>query len=448
MVKPRMRKLTQIGIAALALAVIGSGATLAGETGKAIPQPKVDGLPVAAADRRVDLSLPGFTRPTGITNPLFPVSQQASVLFTGRVDDKPFRAEVTLLPFTRIVVWEGIEVETLVSQYVGYLDGRVQEVAYDLYAQADDGSVWFFGGDVSDFRDGVITTKEGSWLAGKDGPPSMIMPGKPKVGDAFRAENIPGIAFEEVTVSAIDHVHEGALRSIPGSLVVRELHFDATYDEKTFVPGYGAVFTSSDGDVEALVLAVPTDALSGPVPADLATLTSSALSSFEAAGDKDWKAATAAVEAMQAAWERVAAAGMPKPIEPILGEAVKALAAAVEQRSAAKARQAAIETARWSLDLQLRHRPAAEIDRARFDLWAAQVLVDAAAEKASGVNSDMFTLMLIRDRILHTLGADTSQRLNIQLGKLMSAAADEEFDAASEAADKLREIIAGVKSAQ
>ena len=59
----------------------------------------------------------------------------------------------------------------------------------------------------------------------------------------------------------------------------------------------------------------------------------------------------------------------------------------------------------------------------------------------------MFTLTLIRDRILAKLDAETAQNLNIELGELMTAAADEEFDAAGEAAGKLREIVAGVKPA-
>ena len=138
---------------------------------------------------------------------------------------------------------------------------------------------------------------------------------------------------------------------------------------------------------------------------------------------------------------------MPKPIKPLLGEALKSLAAAVEKRNVAKARQAAIETARWAFDLQLRHRPVVEVNLARFDLWAAQALVDAAAKNAEGVNGDMFTLMIYRDRILKSLDADTAQSLNIQLGELMTAAADEEFDAASEAAEKLREIAGGAKPA-
>src|SRR5438128_1849482 len=101
-----------------------------------IPQPIVSGIPVAPDSARVDLTVPTFSHPTHVTNPLFPVSRQLSVLFVGHVEGKPFRTEVTLLPYTRIIEWEGHRTETLVSQYVAYLDGRLQEVAYDKYAQA------------------------------------------------------------------------------------------------------------------------------------------------------------------------------------------------------------------------------------------------------------------------------------------------------------------------
>src|SRR5215213_450165 len=144
----------------------------AGEEGsRRIPQPPVPGdIPVAPESKRVDLSMPTFSDPTNVTNPLFPVSNQDSVLMVGHVDGKPFRTEVTLLPETRIIEWQGQRIETLVSQYTAYLDGRIQEVAYDLYAQADDGSVWYFGEDVADFEDGAIVTKEGPGSSAKTVP--------------------------------------------------------------------------------------------------------------------------------------------------------------------------------------------------------------------------------------------------------------------------------------
>ena len=445
------RRTLQTSVAALTLIIAlgGGGAAIAGDVGTPIPQPKVD-IAVADSAKRVDLTLPAFSRPTEVTNPWFPVSKQEAILHTGVVDGKAFRTEVTLLPYTRIVEWNGIQVETLVSQYTAFLDGRIQEAAFDLYAQADDGSVWYFGEDVSDFRDGLIFSREGTWLAGKDGPPNMIMPGKPKVGQVFRAENMPGIAFEEVTLTSVDNTIDGPLGPITGVVSGSELHMDGkSLSEKNFGPGYGEIRTvdKDSGDVEAMTLGIPADALSEPVPAELTALTDGALSIFEATGNKNWKSAAKSAEAIESAWKNLSATAMPKPVRQLLGEALKSLTGAIEKRSMVKARQAAIETARWSFDLQLRHRPVIEINLARFDLWAAQVLVDAAAKDAGAVNGDMFTLTLIRDRLLGALGQDTIQNLNVALADLITASADEEFDAASAAAGKLREIVAGVKPA-
>ena len=158
----------------------------------------------------------------------------------------------------------GQPVETLVSQYVAYLDGRIEEVALDHYAQADDGSVWYFGEDVFDYSDGAIVDTEGTWLAGKDGPAAMIMPADPKVGDVYRAENIPGVVFEEVRVKDVDKTAQGPRGPVAGAMVARELHVDGTRDDKAFAPGYGEFFTGAGGDVEAMALAVRTPTRPGP----------------------------------------------------------------------------------------------------------------------------------------------------------------------------------------
>jgi hypothetical protein len=414
-----------------------------GEGGsKTIPQPVVlDDIPTAPQGKRVDLATPSFSDPTSVTNPLFPVSKQESVLMVGRVDGKPFRTEVTLLPDTRIIEWQGQQVETLVSQYTAYLDGRIHEVAYDFYAQADDGSVWYFGEDVFNFKEGYIADTHGTWIAGKDGPAAMIMPSDPKVGDVYRPENIPGFVFEEVTVKSTDKTLDGPLGTIHGGLVVDELHTDGTTEDKTFAPGYGEFYTAGGGDVEALALAVPTDAASGPTPAELQTLSSGALDVFDAARSGNWDAASATVEKMSAAWETYRAGEVPKLIEPRMSDALGSLAEAVDARDAAQAQQAAIDASQWSLDLQLRYRPQTEIDRARFDLWAARLTVDAAAGDAAAVNGDLFTLDYIRDRILHTLDSADATRVNSALEELQTAVDEEDLAAASDAAKRLRDIL-------
>jgi hypothetical protein len=234
-------------------------------------------LPVAPAHQRVDLVAPPFSNPTSVTNPLFPISRLASVVLNGRVDGKPFRTETTLLPDTRIIEWSpGQCVKTLVSQYVAYLGGRIGEVALDFYAQADDGSVWYFGEDVYNYERGVVADTSGTWLAGKEGPAAMIMPATPRIGHVNRHENIAGLVWEEVAVKAAGKTVDGPRGPVPGAMVGRELHDDGTFSDKVFAPGYGEFYTAHEGDVEALALAIPTDSLPGPPPAELRKLSSGA----------------------------------------------------------------------------------------------------------------------------------------------------------------------------
>lgn len=428
-------------------AAAGSKAAEKESGAKTIPQPvMLEDLATAPEGARVDISMPVFSNPTEITNPLFPVSKQESVLMVGRVDDKPFRTEVTLLPETRIIEWQGQRVETLVSQYAAYLDGRIHEIAYDLYAQANDGSVWYFGEDVFNFEDGAIANTEGTWIAGKDGPAAMIMPSEPKVGDVYRPENIPGFVFEEVTVKSVGKTLEGPMGLVDGGLVVEELHMDNTKEGKTFAPGYGEFYTAGGGDVEALALAIPTDALSGPTPAELDTLSSGALEVFDAADSEDWEGATATADEMNAAWKDYTTGEVPKKIEPRMSAALVDLTQAVEARDAKQTSQAAIEAAQWSLDLRLQFRPQAEIDLARFDLWAAQLTLDAAAGDANAVRGDVFTLGYIRDRIMSSLDGADATRVNTAFMDLQVAAGEDGLAAASDAAEQLRNTLGQLRN--
>ncbi len=177
-------------------------------TSTAIPQPTLEqldaaglaGFPLAADAARRDRVAAAFSRSTEVTNPLFPIANLDSAILNGSVDGKPFHTETTLLPFTQLIEWTpGQCVRVLVSQYMAFLDGRLEETAIDLYAQADDGSVWYLGESVFDYDEaGLIITTEGTWHAGLEGPAAMIMPAAPSIGDASRPENIPGTVLEGV----------------------------------------------------------------------------------------------------------------------------------------------------------------------------------------------------------------------------------------------------------
>ena len=415
---------------------------------RTVPQPTraqlraagLEKLPLAPESRRLDITAPRFSNPTRITNPLFPISRLHSVIFSGRVDGRPFHTETTLLPETRIIEWSpGQRVEARVSQYFAYIDGRIEEVALDYYAQADDGSVWYLGEDVNDYdTGGLVDSTLGSWLAGREGPPEMIMPAHPEVGDVHRAENIPAIAFEEVEIRTTGKTVEGPAGPVAGAIVARELHDDGTYSDKVFAPGYGEFFSGHGSEVEALALAVPTDALDGPAPPALGTLSRAVALVAGPARAGNWTSASAGLKRVSRAWAAYRAEPVPPRLEPEMNRAIGSLGAAVGKRQLTRTGVAAVDVAQSALDLKLRYRPAAEIDIGRFALWAEQVLVDAAAGDVGGVRGDVATMEWIRDRFAADIGAAQLTAIDAHLVGLRESVADENEDLKAARAEALR----------
>src|SRR5215207_8982950 len=102
--------------------------------------------------------------------------------------------------------------------------------------------------------------------------------------------------------------------------------------------------------------------------------------------------------------------------------------------------------ANTALDLQLRYRPPAEIDRERFDLWARRLVVDANAGNAAGVTGDLVVLEWIRDRIAHTLNAVDRTCINTHLGALRANVNDEDLSAAAAEATRLQNTLESART--
>ena len=83
-------------------------------------------------------------------------------------------------------------------------DGVVQEDTFDWYAQAKDGSVWYFGEDTKEFKPGSKVSTEGSWEAGvKGAQPGIVMPAAPKPGEPYRQEYSSGEAEDMGQIAAV-----------------------------------------------------------------------------------------------------------------------------------------------------------------------------------------------------------------------------------------------------
>jgi hypothetical protein len=393
-------------------------------------------LPVSPDTQRADLATPTFTHPTAITNPLHPTSQVQQTIYGGHVDGKPFRTEVSLLPGAKPIVWQDKSVDTAVVQYVAYLDGRIHEVAIDWYAQADDGSVWYFGEDVFNYEDGEVADTKGTWVAGDTTPAAMIMPAQPRVGIVYRAENAPGIAFEEVRVDKVDQNVTGPSGNISGAIEVNELHMDGTREGKVFAPGYGEFSTGSQGgDLEAASLASPTDRREGAAPAEFAALSQAVDGVYTA--DPSHLRESASV--LTIAWEAVRAKGIPAQMDTQMQVDIRALNGAIGEQNAAAVHTAALRIAQNELDLRLLYQPVTDVDLGRLKLWTRQLPLDVAAEDAGLVLANVAALERVWERTRH--GVDPAAPVGAALQDLREAVDAEDLAAVDRAAGALNRAV-------
>ncbi|MBJ7341545.1 MAG: hypothetical protein JHC64_27880 [Mycolicibacterium sp.] len=328
-------------------------------------------------------------------------------------------------------------------QYVAYLDGRLQEVAIDRYAQADDGSVWYFGEDYSAYEDGKVTDTEGTWVVDDKIPAALIMPAQPRVGNVYRPENVPEVVFEEVRVEKVDMNIASPSGNISGAMEVNELHMDGTREGKTFAPGYGEFSTGEPGgDLEAVSLASPTDRRPDPAPAEFGALSTAARGVFEAVAASDAERAKQAAAALNQAWGAVLAKGIPPQMQPQMKRDIGELTTATDVRGWGAAQSAALRIAQNELDLRLLYQPVIDVDRGRLALWADQLPVDVTADDTGAVLGDVAALEQVWKRTRP--GVEQAAAMDSALQELRRAGDDEDLSAVLRAAATLVEAVRGL----
>ncbi len=165
---------------------------------------------------------------------------------------------------TRTFTWNGDEVECRELEEWEVADGEIVEISWNYFAQADDGTVWYFGEVVDKYEGGEVVGHGGSWLVGGpsgDDPaetvtastPTVFMPANPEVGDRWKAEDLPADGIEEFDLAQRIlrrlETPYGTFRSV---LQVEERTPDV--GTKWYAPQVGFVRQrSSDGEVVALI---------------------------------------------------------------------------------------------------------------------------------------------------------------------------------------------------
>jgi hypothetical protein len=128
----------------------------------------------------------------------------------------------------------------------------VKEDTDDFFAQAVDGTVWYFGETSRQFEDGEVVGVEGSFKAGIDGAkPGIIMEANPQVGDVYRQEFALGDAEDAAEVISTTGTESVPAASCTGTCVVTHdfspLEPDAN-EQKLYKPGIGLILEIDVGE--------------------------------------------------------------------------------------------------------------------------------------------------------------------------------------------------------
>jgi hypothetical protein len=121
----------------------------------------------------------------GVTNPYFPLTPGRTYIYEGQTSAGFEHEEFAVTRKTRVILGVTcIEVHDTVKH-----DGKLTEDTLDWFAQDREGNVWYFGENTHELEDGLITTIDGTFMAGVNGDkPGIIMKAHPKVGDFYRQE--------------------------------------------------------------------------------------------------------------------------------------------------------------------------------------------------------------------------------------------------------------------
>ena len=216
--------------------------------------------------RMATAATPTFSNPLGITNPYQPFSVGAVKVYNGRKERKADVVVDLFLAETRAFRLNGSSVKCHILQETEFQGGQLTEISRNHFAQADDGTLYYFGELVDEYQNGVINSHEGSWLVGgpsdPDDPPgtanapapTVFMPAAPARGDVFKQEDLAPIVDETDTVKAVGlTVHVPGGRFHNSIQVLETTTLGDKPETKWYARGIGPIKSKAPGEQSALV---------------------------------------------------------------------------------------------------------------------------------------------------------------------------------------------------
>jgi len=187
-----------------------------------------------------------------VNHPWYPLKPGTVLVYTEKEGDEVRTRTVTVTHEIRLVV--GVKCVVVRNVVMG-ANGQEQEETDDWFAQDKQGNVWYFGEALREFKGHGEVRTEGSWEAGNNGQPGMIMPAHPAPGPAYRQAYLANRVEDMGQVTALNETVTVPFGTFSGCVRTKEWSMlESGTDKKWYAKGVGLVRAeSTGGEVMTLV---------------------------------------------------------------------------------------------------------------------------------------------------------------------------------------------------
>ena len=186
-----------------------------------------------------------------VDNPYFPLPVGRILRYRGETSSGTETLEIEVTSRTKLVM--GVATTVVVERHA--VDGEIEEISENWFAQDRDGTVWYFGEFSQIFDGGQPVGSPGSWEAGLAGArPGIIMKAQPQPGDTYYQEFAPGIAEDQARVVSTGRSATVPFGTFEDVLVTKEWTAleSSSVEHKSYARGIGLI--SEAGGSERLDL--------------------------------------------------------------------------------------------------------------------------------------------------------------------------------------------------
>jgi hypothetical protein len=186
-----------------------------------------------------------------VDNPYFPLVPGTVLKYSEKTGSETSENEITVTRDTKMIMG----VKCLVVHDTVTAKGQLKEDTYDWYAQDTHGAVWYFGEATKEFKGKSAFSTKGSWEAGINGLPGIIMPANPVPGKPYRQEYSPKNAEDMGQVVSVGESVTVPAGSFTECVKTKDWSLlEAGSENKWYAKGVGVVKTkSSKGETAILV---------------------------------------------------------------------------------------------------------------------------------------------------------------------------------------------------